>query len=127
MVRQSLFLKDKKHYLVFLCSDTFIMEESTYEVDSWDILSAKKLFSKESFYAFYFITKQDGIEIDRSNFYYLKGRVETIEEIRQRNNPKEAKILANMESNGWNRILINTMKVIRPLQDEDIVLEEYQK
>lgn len=127
----------KKHYVTFLSPGTFVHEQSTKEVDSWDVGTAKRLARgiKErhaaSPFAFYFTTRTrddndfDSKESARSGLYYLGGKVETIEDVRERNDPRERILLSNMECNGWHKIIVNTnsWKVTQPLGDDDVVLD----
>lgn len=67
----------------------------------------------------------DSKVVARSGRYYLGGTIETIEDVRQRNDPKESILLSNMESNGWERIVVNTnsWKIVQPLKDGDVLLD----
>jgi hypothetical protein len=138
MVRQSLFpVPHTKHFVNFLSPGGITnVVTSTFEIPSWDITLALEMSSKvvtrhkAKPYAFFFTTTQICTELNisqetaKSSLYYLGGKVETLEEIRRRNNPIESDMLSDMIENGWNRILINkeTWKIVRPLEDEDIVL-----
>ena len=127
----------KKHFVTFLSPGTFVHEETTKEIESWDIDEAIKLASgiKERHgatpFAFYFTTRgRKENELDSkvtrsSGRYYLGGKVETIDDVRRRNDPQEQILLSNMECNGWDRIIVNTnsWKVTQPLRENDKVVE----
>ncbi len=127
----------EKHFITFLSPGTFVNEETTKEVYSWDVDEAVKMAAtiKERHgvtpFAFYFSTRGrnenelDSKEINRSNRYYLGGKVETIDEVRLRDDPKERILISNMECNGCNKIIVNTnsWRVVQPLGENDKVLE----
>jgi len=82
-------------------------------------------------YGFYFSTRGrrdgdlDSKVIATSPMYYLGGKIETLVEVKLRNDPKEETLRWNMEHNGYNRIITNTnsYKSVFPLKDDDIVLQ----
>lgn len=127
----------EKHFVTFLSPGTFVHEESTMDIETWDTTKAVEFARgiKERHgatpFAFVFTTRTrneedfDSKETARSGRYYLGGTIETIEDVRQRNDPKERILLSNMEGNGWNRIIVNTnsWKVTQPLEGDDVVLE----
>jgi len=127
----------KKHFVTFYSPGTFVSESTTKEVDSWDTEQAMKLVSniKERHgatpYAFIFTTKSreendlDSKETARSCVYHLGGKIETVEEIELRNDPKEAILLSNMQMNGMSRVVVNTnsWRFVSPLGDTDVVLD----
>lgn len=127
----------EKHFITFLSPGTFVHEETTKEIDSWDTDEAIKLAKgiKERHgatpFAFYFSTRSrnedelDSRVVKRSGRYYLGGKIETIDDVRRRNDPQERILLSNMEENGWDRIIVNTnsWKVTQPLGEDDKVLE----
>lgn len=126
-----------KHYVVFYSPGTFVSEQSQKEIDTWDINAAREMARSiqerhgATPYGFQFITRGryddelDSREIDRSSMYYLGGKVETIEEVFARNDPKEEILRENMKINGYNRIIVNTnsWKSTFPLNDSDVVLD----
>ena len=127
----------KKHFVTFCSPGTFVSETSQSPIASWDVNEAKKMAKgiKERHgatpYGFYFSTRGrrdedlDSKVIATSPMYYLGGKIETLEEVKARNDPKEEILRWNMENNRYNRILINTnsYKSTFPLKDEDIVLQ----
>jgi len=83
-------------------------------------------------YAFYFMTRGrtngelDSKVIKRSPTYYLPHcKIETIEEVRKRNDPKESILLSNMECNGYDRIVRTTKgwQWTQPFGKNDVLLE----
>lgn len=127
----------EKHFVHFLSPGTFVHEESKREIEAWDIDKAKELARgiKERHgatpFAFYFTTRTrdqddfDSKETSRSSRYYLGGKIETIDDVRKRNDPSERILLSNMECNGWDRIIVNTnsWKITQPLDNDDVVLD----
>lgn len=125
----------KKHFVHFLSPGTFFHEETSKEIESWNVSKAKALaddiverYNSKPF-AFYFTTRSrknrdlDSKEIKRSGRYYLGGRVLTLEEVK-RLMPNENVLISNMENNGWGRIVINTnsWKITQPLEEDDVVI-----
>ena len=100
-----------QHFVTFYSPGTFTAEETTKPIESWDVDTAVKMAAgiKERHaavpYGFRFSTRsrEDG-ELDskvssKSNMYYLGGKVETIEDVERRNDPKESVLLSNMRCN----------------------------
>jgi len=128
----------QKHFVEFLSPGTFVSEHSTREIDSWDTAKAaemaKTITERHAShpYGFRFITRSrgpddfDSKETARSGFYYIEGKVETIEDVRNRADPKERILLENMECNGWHRIVTCYTPYIwtQPLYENDVVLKE---
>jgi len=133
MVRPSM----TAHFVTFLSPGTFVHEETTKPIESWDVEKAKRMARsiKERHaatpFAFVFTTRSrtgedlDSKEVKRSGRYYLGGKIETIEAVRKRNDPNERILLGNMECNKWHRIIVNTnsWKIVQPLDVDDVVLD----
>jgi len=127
----------KQHFVTFCSPGTFVSETSQSPIESWDVNEAKKMAKgiKERHgatpYGFYFSTRErkenelDSKVVKTSPMHYLGGKVETLEEVKARNDPKEETLRWNMQTNGYNRIIVNTnsYKSTFPLKDEDIVLQ----
>lgn len=106
-----------KHFVTFYSPGAFVAEESTKEIDSWDVEKAKKMAGKveERYgatpYGFRFSTRSRGPDdldsrvTKTSGMYYINGRVRTLEQVKARNNPKERILISNMEGNGWDKIV----------------------
>jgi len=128
-----------KHYVTFYSPGTFMSEDTRKEIDSWDIDTAKQMARsiKERHgttpYGFIFTTRGrddtdlDSKEIARSNFYYLGGKVETYQEVLERNDPSEEILRSNMQINGYDKIIVNTnsWKFTSFLRDTDVILDWY--
>ena len=127
----------QKHFVTFLSPGTFVAEDSTKSIESWDVKKAQQMAKKitERYntipYAFYFTTRSrgksdlDSHEIKRSPTYYLPHcRIETLEEVRQRNDPKERILLSNMECNGYDRIVRTTKgwRWTQPFEKDDVLI-----
>jgi len=127
----------KKHFVTFYSPGTFTAETTDKEVKKWDVDEAKKMAHTitERYgatpYAFQFSTMGRGAkdlnskEIATSPLYYLGGRIETLEQVEARNDPKEEILRGNMRRNGWHRIVVNdnSYRTSRPLNDTDVILD----
>lgn len=125
------------HFVTFLSPGSFVHEETTKPIESWDVEKAKQMARsiKERHaatpFAFVFSTRArtdeelDSKEVRRSGRYYLGGTIETIEDVRKRNDQNERILLSNMEGNKWHRIIVNTnsSKIYQPLEADDVVLD----
>jgi hypothetical protein len=123
------------HFVTFLSPGTFVFEETTKPIESWDAEKASEMARdiKERHgakpFAFEFSTrarKDDELDskvVNRSGRYYLGGRVMTLDEVKSEM-PKEQILIGNMECNEWDRIVVNTnsYRTIQPLNDDDTVL-----
>ena len=126
----------KKHFVTFFRPGTFVAEETTKEIASWNIEKAKKMSEtvKKRYgatpYAFQFITRArskkdlDSKIIKRSGMYYLSGRIWTLLELKNRNNPEDKILMSNMECNRWERVIENnnSWKWIQPFYENDQIL-----
>lgn len=131
----------KKHFVTFYSPGTFVSEETEKPIDAWDVDKAIEMARniKERYsatpYGFRFSTRSrrredlDSKVSKTSPMYFLGGKVETLAQVRKRNDPKERILLANMESNGYARIITNnnSWKWTGPLGDDDIVLNWVNK
>lgn len=127
----------QQHYVTFYSPGTMVSETTTKPINSWDVEVAQEMARtiKERHgatpYGFRFTTRGrgeedlDSKEIAASNFYYLGGRVETLEEIKARGDPKERILISNMECNGWSKVIVNdnSWRVTQPLREGDTILE----
>jgi len=126
----------KKHFVTFYSAGTFVAEETTNPIDSWDIKLAVQMAGdvREPYnatpYGFRFSTRErDESELDShitetSPFYYLGGEVLTLEQVKAKM-PDEEILISNMEDNGFDKIIINrnSWRVTQPLYPTDIVLQ----
>jgi hypothetical protein len=128
----------KKNFVTFLSPGTFMAESTTKEIEDWDVEKAKKMAKRivERYgakpYGFYFTTREreekdfDSKETKKSGLYYLKARVLTLDDLKDRNNPDDRTLICNMESNKWEKIVenCNGYKWTQPLEPGDTVLEQ---
>lgn len=126
-----------QHFVTFASPGTFVPEQTTKPVDSWDVEAAKQmaLDIRERHgatpYGFYFSTRGrgpddlDSKEIASSPFYYLGGKIETRAEVEARNDPKEEILRSNMRINDIAKIIVNdnSWRFVSALRDTDVVLD----
>lgn len=107
-------------------------------IAAWDIVTATEMAKTVSErhgarpYGFRFTTRERQEDwlttkvVANSVFYFMSGKVETIEQVRQRNDPKERILLSNAEDNGHRRVIHITRgwSWTQPLDDGDVVLNE---
>lgn len=127
----------EKHFVTFLSPGTLVHEQTEKPIASWNVLEALRMASEivERYnakpFAFYFTTRaraQDDLDskvVQTSGRYYLGGKIETIQQVRERADPNEDILLRNMEMNGWDRVIVNTnsWKVTQPFEDDDVMLD----
>ena len=101
----------EKHFVTFYSPGTFVSEESTREIESWDIVTAQEMARSITErhsaipYGFQFSTRARGSDdldshvSERSPMYYINCKVETLAEIEQRNDPKDKILISNMRCN----------------------------
>lgn len=126
----------KKHFVIFCSPGTLTAETSEKSIKSWNVDDAIKMSLEiterhgATPYGFYFITRErkskdlDSKVVKNSGMYYLGGKIETLEEIKAKNNPEDKILISNMECNGYKKIVTNynSYKWTQPLFDGDIVL-----
>jgi hypothetical protein len=130
-------MRQEKHFVTFSSPGTFVAEETTKEIASWDVEVAKEMahgiverYGATPF-GFQFFTEAreaadwEPKEVARSSFYHLGGRVETLAEVETRNDPEEETLRWNMKHNGIQRIIVNdnSWRSTRPLREGDVVLD----
>jgi len=127
----------KQHFVTFYSPGTFVDEETTKPIKSWHIQTAAKMARSitERYgarpHSFQFSTRErndadlDSKQTAESGRYYLGGRIETIDDVRARNDPKDRILLLNMESNKWDRIIVNdnSWRSTKPLMPTDTILD----
>lgn len=125
------------HFVIFYSPGTFVAETTEKPIDSWDIDKAKEMAKViterhgATPYGFSFTTRSRGDEdLDshvsaRSPMYYLGGKIETVDEVRARATDKDRILLANMEGNGYDRIITNnnSWQWSQPLDKDHVVLD----
>jgi hypothetical protein len=126
-----------KHFVEFYSPGTFVHEVSAKDIDSWDVEKACEMAKsiKERHgatpFGFRFITRTrsdedlDSKVSDKSHMYYLGGTVLTLQDVIDRNDPKDSILISNMRGNGYARIIENTnsWRTVQPLNAEDVVLD----
>jgi hypothetical protein len=128
----------KKHFVTFYSPGTFVDEETTKEVKSWDVKLAKKMAYDitERYnalpFGFMFFTKEGGGKnwnpktVKTSPLYYLGGKVETLEQVRARATKDDEILISNMECNKIKKVITNnnSYKTTRPFREgKDIILD----
>ncbi len=127
-----------QHFVTFLSPGTFVAEDRTLPIDSWDVDRAQAMASEivERYnarpYGFYFTTRGrgpkdlDSKQLKRSGTYFLGGTVRTVEQVRADAKPDERILLANMTGNGYSRVIENrnSWRWTQPLDDKDVVLPQ---
>jgi hypothetical protein len=128
----------EKHFVEFYSPGTFVAETTAKPIDSWNVDDAVAMSSmiEERHgarpYGFRFTTRGrgpddlDSKQTAKSPMYYLGGKIETLEEVEARNDPKERILRTNMQCNGYKRIWTSTRgwKWTQPLNEDDVVLTE---
>lgn len=127
----------KKHFVTFYSPGTFVAEHSIEPIESWDVgvaiemaRNVKKRHGATP-YGFQFSTRErsdtelDSKESAKSAMYYLGGKVFTLAQLKKCNNPSDRTLIANMECNGWKKVVINnnSWQWTQPLMEGDEVLD----
>lgn len=129
-------MKIQTHYVTFLSPGSFMSEQTTEKVDSWDVQAAversKEIVERYSArpYAFHFQTKEFDSDTGRhevianSPTYYLGGVVYSYEEVVARNDPNESILRDNMKYNHMSHIIqfANPYRITQPFREDDIRL-----
>src|SRR5262245_53222530 len=127
----------KKHFVTFYSPGTFVAENTTKPIASWDVDAAVKMARgiKERHgaipYGFRFSTRErtddelDSKTTKESGLYWLGGKVETLAEVKRRATEKDRILVSNMEINKYDRIVTNdnSWRWTLPLGKDDVVLE----
>jgi hypothetical protein len=127
-----------KHFVTFLSPGSFVAENTTKAIDSWDVPAAQAMAETINErhnavpYAFFFTTRTRGPDdLDSevtaaSPTYYIHCKIETLEEIEARNDPAERILRDNMRCNGYTKVVVTTRgwRWTQYLRDGDVVLRE---
>jgi hypothetical protein len=123
----------EKHFVEFFSPGSFVAENSTKPIDSWDVDKAVAMSKKvtERYgatpYAFRFVTRSRGKnDLDStitktSGMYYMNCKVQTVKDL----DPVADEILiSNMKCNKWDKIVTTTKgyRWSQPLNKGDVVL-----
>ena len=127
----------RKEFVTFYCPGTLVAETIVREVKRWDkdeaVAMSRSVTARYDArpYAFRFHTRERGPEdLDskitrKSPLYFLGGRIDTLEDIEARGDPRDEVLLSNMRSNGYRRIITTTegWRWTQPLDDSDVVID----
>lgn len=127
----------EKHFVKFMSPGSFVSEETSKPIDSWDIGEATKMAHdiveryNATPYGFQFITKgREPEDLDskitaRSRIYFLGGTILTLEDIKSRNDSGDRILISNMEINGYARVVENnnSWKSSHVFGDDDVLLD----
>ena len=127
----------KQHFVTFYSPGTLFAETTEKPIDSWDTAVAVKMAVKISErynakpYGFRFTTRERGAKdldskvVKTSSLYYIKGKIETLEQVEARNDPKDSILVSNMRGNKWKRVVTTQTpwRWTQPLEDGDVVLQ----
>ena len=118
----------RKHQVTFYSPGTLFSESSTYDIDGWDPAKAVELSEKvtERYgakpYGFAFSTlivaqdvpdgegwtlKVESKRVESSGIHFLGGRLETYDDLVDRNDPKESILRDNVRCNEYWIVCIN--------------------
>lgn len=135
----------RKEFVTFYSPGTLFAESTSLPIESRDVALAtqKSQDITERYnakpYGFRFETRivadpvSDGeggtlhVEpktVDTSGMYFLNGRLETVDEVEARNDPKEHILLSNMQGNGMWVVCITTngYKSTQPFTEKDFMV-----
>ena len=127
----------EKHFVIFFSPGTFVAEQSSKPIDSWDkdkaIEMSKDIKERHGAlpYGFCFTTRErnddelDSRETKRSGIYYLGGKILTLEDVKARNDPNDRTLISNMKGNKWEKVVVNdnSWRWTQPLEKDDVVLD----
>jgi hypothetical protein len=130
-------MKLTKHYVTFLSPGTFVAEETTKEISSWDVDLVLQMVPniKERYnatpFGFFFTTRErddddfDSKQTKKSGMYFLGGKVFTLKQLEEKNDPNDRILIENMKCNHYQKVIINTnsWQWTHPLKEGDIVLQ----
>ena len=126
----------RQNFVEFFSPGTMVAEITVMEITDWDIGKAKRMAKSISErynatpYAFQFLTKSRGEQdldskvVKRSEVFFVHCKVQTLEQLVWRDDPKEEILRQNMEINGWDRIAttVTGWKWSQPMGERDVCL-----
>lgn len=128
----------EKHFVTFYSPGSLVAEESTREIDSWDVPKAQEMAQViterhgATPYGFRFFTRTRGSRdldshvSESSPMYYINCKVETLAEIEARNDPKDKTLISNMRGNDYDKVVVTIIKGWKstlPFHPDDVVLQ----
>lgn len=129
----------EKHFVTFFSPGTFVAETTTKPIDAWDVGAAQEMAHTISErygatpYGFRFSTRsRSDADLDskvsaESGLYFLGGKIETLEQVKARKGrgDRDNILIANMEGNGYARIITNdnSWRWTMPFNDGDTLLD----
>ena len=127
-----------KHFVTFYSAGTFVHEATTRPIDSWDVPTAVKMSQtvveryNSTPHSFRFSTHVRGDnDLDStitatSPLYYLRGRIETREQVEARNDPTEQILRNNMRYHNIDRVVVTDTpwRAVHPFNHDDVLLDE---
>jgi hypothetical protein len=127
----------KRHFVSFFSPGTFVEEQTTMPIDSWDVDKAMAMARtiveryNATPFAFEFSTRQRGAKqldshvVATSHRYYLGGEVLTLAQVKERPDLANNTLIHNMEVNQIGKIIVNdnSWRWVAPLMDGDVVLD----
>ena len=56
--------------------------------------------------------------------YFLGGKILTLQDVIDRNDPEDRILISNMRGNKWDRVIVNdnSWRITQPLEEGDVVL-----
>lgn len=126
----------KAHFVTFISPGTFVCEETTKPIESWDTKEAVKMSKKITErhgakpFAFMFSTRERGEKdldsktTNTSGRYFIRGKILTLADV-EKQMPKETILISNMRCNGINKVVVNdnSWRSIQPIYPKDVVLD----
>lgn len=127
----------EQHFVNYYSPGTMVSETSSRPIDSWDSEKAIEMVKDiqerhgATPYGFKFTTRSrrdddlDSSESASSGMYYLGGVVETLKEVRAKNNPDDRILISNMECNGYDKIITNcnSYRFTTYFTEDDVLLD----
>lgn len=127
----------QQHFVHFFSPGIFVSEETEKPIEAWMPNLARGMACEitERYnarpYGFQFSTRErgetdlDSRETKRSGTFFLGGTVLTLEQVQERNDPKDEILISNMKSNKYNHIIenMNSWKITLPFREQDTLLE----